>query len=271
MLPTLFWNGEIGTGLSCRQISVTTGNISALDTPLTQITVLGSERGDSDVVMVLELNKDPSIKIYEIKMAHRNGRLAASDETAIWQSPGGQIFKGKMLPGLQHADTLIRHIPVAYLNRQVSLVAAFPEFCFSSCRVAMPHLSDQGSTQSILYVGLSNAGKLYVTNDSAITHLLATNVNSFCIASDFVIFMTTAHEVHFAPLITLLSILSKPVEVGGNVTIPEWEKRRVERGSRIVTAVPCTMSLVLQMPRGNLETINPRPLVMDVVKKDLDA
>jgi len=31
------------------------------------------------------------------------------------------------------------------------------------------------------------------------------------------------------------------------------------------------MSLVLQMPRGNLETINPRPLVMEVVKQDLDA
>lgn len=49
-----------------------------------------------------------------------------------------------------------------------------------------------------------------------------------------------------------------------------WEKRRVERGSRIVTVVPSAMSLVLQMPRGNLETVNPRPLVMEVVKKDLD-
>lgn len=30
------------------------------------------------------------------------------------------------------------------------------------------------------------------------------------------------------------------------------------------------MSLVLQMPRGNLETINPRPLVMEIVKQDID-
>ncbi len=30
------------------------------------------------------------------------------------------------------------------------------------------------------------------------------------------------------------------------------------------------MSLVLQMPRGNLETINPRPLVMEIVKQDVD-
>ena len=51
----------------------------------------------------------------------------------------------------------------------------------------------------------------------------------------------------------------------------EWTVRKVERGSRIVIAVPSSMSLVLQMPRGNLETINPRPLVMEVVKHDLDV
>jgi len=31
------------------------------------------------------------------------------------------------------------------------------------------------------------------------------------------------------------------------------------------------MSLVLQMPRGNLETISPRALVMEVVRQDLDT
>ncbi|KAF8885990.1 IKI3 family-domain-containing protein [Infundibulicybe gibba] len=56
----------------------------------------------------------------------------------------------------------------------------------------------------------------------------------------------------------------------GVVMPTDWEKRRVERGSRIVVAVPSTMSLILQMPRGNLETINPRPLVLEVVRQDLD-
>jgi len=51
---------------------------------------------------------------------------------------------------------------------------------------------------------------------------------------------------------------------------PDWTIRKVERGSRIVVAVPSSMSLVLQLPRGNLETINPRPLVLEVVKQDLD-
>lgn len=33
--------------------------------------------------------------------------------------------------------------------------------------------------------------------------------------------------------------------------------------------MPSNMSLVLQMPRGNLETINPRPLVMAIVRQDI--
>ena len=45
----------------------------------------------------------------------------------------------------------------------------------------------------------------------------------------------------------------------------------MERGARIVTAVPSNMSLVLQMPRGNLETVNPGPMVMNVVGADIDA
>ena len=97
--------------------------------------------------------------------------------------------------------------------------------------------------------------------------MLATNVNSFCCASGFVIYVTSAHEAHFVPIKSLFSVLSS-----GNCGEKklEGEVRRVERGSRIVTAVSSNMALVLQMPRGNLETVNPRPLVVEVVKKDVD-
>ena len=47
--------------------------------------------------------------------------------------------------------------------------------------------------------------------------------------------------------------------------------RRVERGSRIVTVVPHDTRLVLQMPRGNLETISPRALVLSCVRRHLDG
>lgn len=96
--------------------------------------------------------------------------------------------------------------------------------------------------------------------------MLATNANSFCCASGFVVYVTASHEAHFVPIWALFSVLSP----GSDDRKVESEVRRVERGSRIVTAVPSNMSLVLQMPRGNLETVNPRPLVLEVVKEDVD-
>lgn len=46
--------------------------------------------------------------------------------------------------------------------------------------------------------------------------------------------------------------------------------RRVERGSKIVTIIPNSTSLILQMPRGNLETIYPRALVLTTVRHHLN-
>ena len=47
--------------------------------------------------------------------------------------------------------------------------------------------------------------------------------------------------------------------------------RRVERGSRIVTVVGDGTQVVLQMPRGNLETIHPRALLISSLKKLMDG
>jgi elongator complex protein 1 len=50
---------------------------------------------------------------------------------------------------------------------------------------------------------------------------------------------------------------------------PEKDERcrNVERGSRLVTAIPTNMSIVLQMPRGNLETIFPRAMVVAGIRE----
>ena len=141
-------------------------------------------------------------------------------------------------------------------------IAEFPEFCS-----AIRRESDPSDHDNSLFIGLSKGGKLYAANNSG-SMTLATNANSFCCASGFVIYVTSAHEAHFIPLQALFSVLSAGYTGDRKV---ESEVRRVERGSRIVTAVSSNMVLVLQMPRGNLETVNPRPLVLEVVKKDVDG
>lgn len=61
------------------------------------------------------------------------------------------------------------------------------------------------------------------------------------------------------------------MEVPGDDPEIDERCRSIERGARLVTAVPTTMSLVLQMPRGNLETIYPRAMVVAGIRKLIDA
>ncbi|TFK65584.1 IkappaB kinase complex, IKAP component [Pluteus cervinus] len=204
-----------------------------------------------------------------------NGRLvvcAGPARAVSWYDPDGSLC--------EYNDSLDAFTPTT---------AKFPLFCPQTQRVS----SSTSHEDAVLYVGFNGRGKLYAST-SGQTKELGTNVTSFTIASGFVIYTTNAHEVLFAPISAIVDVLiaasaSNGVHEDDQFTFignapgngigpkgttgnfPEWEKRRVERGSRIVVAVPSAMALVLQMPRGNLETISPRPLVMEVVKQDLNG
>jgi len=55
-----------------------------------------------------------------------------------------------------------------------------------------------------------------------------------------------------------------------NTTTADETTRQIERGARIVCAVPADTKVVLQMPRGNLELIYPRSLVLSATRRQLD-
>ncbi|OCF72658.1 elongator complex protein 1 [Kwoniella mangroviensis CBS 8886] len=125
------------------------------------------------------------------------------------------------------------------------------------------------SASSDLIFALSPNSKLHLaalSPSSPISTPIASNVNSYTLTPDFLIYTTTSQTSHYAPLPTL-----KRLAHGDDLFPHEmvWDERRVERGSLIVTACESSMSLVLQMPRGNLETVYPRALVLAVVKQDV--
>ncbi|RMY09186.1 hypothetical protein D0868_04380 [Hortaea werneckii] len=84
---------------------------------------------------------------------------------------------------------------------------------------------------------------------------------SFVATSSHLIFTTTNHLLKFVHLADDEDIQIPPDE-------PEKDERcrNVERGAKIVTVIPSTFALILQMPRGNLETIYPRALVLAGVR-----
>ncbi|OCH92072.1 IkappaB kinase complex IKAP component [Obba rivulosa] len=255
MAPSQVWMGlanpdgaEIGAlSLNYRQIVI---SASATAESLVSLAVLGSatDGGEHDVVSVIVILPSGTVaQRRRVRTPELHGRLIPAEEGIIWQSSSGEIFTASSTEDL------------------FSPKSRFPEFCYHALHVSV--VPDGVDTPSPLFVGFSSGGKLHVVDDEGSARTLTTNVNSFTVASEFLIYTTTAHYSHYAPLSTLASLLKLPA----TTDLPEWESRRVERGSRIVTAVPSNMALVLQMPRGNLETINPRPLVMKIVRADIDG
>lgn len=54
---------------------------------------------------------------------------------------------------------------------------------------------------------------------------------------------------------------------------PETDERcrSIERGARLVAVMPSAYAVTLQMPRGNLETVYPRALVLAGIRRSLDG
>lgn len=60
------------------------------------------------------------------------------------------------------------------------------------------------------------------------------------------------------------------MEVPGDTPEMDERCRNIERGGKLVTVTPSTFAVILQMPRGNIETIYPRALVLAGIRAFID-
>lgn len=98
---------------------------------------------------------------------------------------------------------------------------------------------------------LDTAHRLYANDE-----IIASNVTSFRVTISHFLATTLQHKLLCWPLSELTITASERV---------------VERGARILTAVRGTSSVVLQLPRGNLEVVLPRALTITTLKTLLDG
>ncbi|XP_056295683.1 elongator complex protein 1 isoform X1 [Pseudoliparis swirei] len=114
-------------------------------------------------------------------------------------------------------------------------------------------------------LGLTDRSHLYAGDTE-----LASNISSFAVCNDFLLITTHSHTCRCLQLSTLgLAGLQAALASDGGQN--DESLRRVERGSRIVTVVPQDTRVVLQMPRGNLETVHHRALVLAQLRTWLDS
>lgn len=112
--------------------------------------------------------------------------------------------------------------------------------------------------------GLTPEGRMFVDGD-----VLLSNCTSFLLTDEFLVLTTSDHWLRFFPFAGISTWHSTPMPTDQNYS--EELGRKVERGARLVVILPSTAAVILQMPRGNLETIYPRAMVLSSVRRYLDA
>ncbi|CAF1949608.1 unnamed protein product [Rotaria magnacalcarata] len=126
-------------------------------------------------------------------------------------------------------------------NNELHAKMHFPRPC--------PHFS---AVLNGRFVGLTENYRLYLN-----TAELAHNCNSYFIHDKTIlVYSTLQHQLAFRSLVN-------------DEIVAGISQRRTERGTRIVCTAFTDLKLVLQMPRGNLETIYPRPLLLTYISADL--
>jgi elongator complex protein 1 len=128
------------------------------------------------------------------------------------------------------------------------------------CPVFAPcHMADEE-----VVVGLTSRGVLYLNSNVA-----SSNCSSFALHDQFLLFTTFSNQLRVVPL-------SIPVHEALDLASASPSSknddsyRELERGSKLVCAVPSDIRVVLQMPRGNLEGIYPRAIVLAYIRKLLN-
>ncbi|GAA97506.1 uncharacterized protein L969DRAFT_42814 [Mixia osmundae IAM 14324] len=172
------------------------------------------------------------------------------------------------------SESQSRLIKIASANDSVLQHYANGQALIGTLDIRLPESCHELDVFEHCVIGLSSRSVLYANGRK-----VATNVSSFTRCGAYLIYTTRTHEAHF---VLLQSLHDPSQEAGYSETLPEAKvmrqedstaalKLKVERGSHIVCAVAATMTLVLQMPRGNIESVCPRPLVLQSVRYDLST
>lgn len=140
-------------------------------------------------------------------------------------------------------------------NLDMKEIVTFPQLCRDI------EVSYHESTEQHEAFGISRNGKLFRNETQVVS-----GVTSLKITESHLLFTTVQSKLCFIHL----NSSQENYEVFQNLTnenIVDERIRQIERGSILINAMPTKYSVVLEAPRGNLETICPRIMVLSAIRK----
>ncbi|CCF56038.1 hypothetical protein KAFR_0A06030 [Kazachstania africana CBS 2517] len=149
---------------------------------------------------------------------------------------------------------------------QLNQITKFPELV-RDFRVKRVHNTAHGDSNQwgsesseLVAFGITANGKLFANATQ-----LTSAVTSLEITDSLLLFTTAQHYLQF---VHLNSTEFKPLPAV-EANVEDERVRAIERGSILVSTMPSKAAVTLQAPRGNLETIYPRIMVLSEVRKNI--
>ena len=208
------------------------------------------ERAACTVTSTMDIAGAPLLKMVNWSDSGNGALIELQDGTLLEYEHGE--FGGSLLPC--QAEPLLEPCPWIAGVRDVEKFNIYEESRHHSGR---------------LVVGLSTRGRLYCSD-----FLLADSASSFCLSMEhqFLCYATSGSrcQLRFLPLVDVYNF-DPLMGSDQNEYLEGYEPRDMERGTRLVAVLPSKPLAVLQMPRGNLEGVYPRALVLRYVMTRIDA
>ncbi|OGM39887.1 putative killer toxin sensitivity protein (IKI3) [Aspergillus bombycis] len=172
-----------------------------------------------------------------------------------------------VFPSLSHEALWISHIsqygqPITYSTISIPSTDEFVAAPYTQSPSVDAYWAKaaQLSEDEHLLISMTKTGALYANKT-----LLAKNCTSFLVTQSHVLFTTSQHLLKFVHLTR-----AEDMEVPPDTPEADERCRSIERGSRLVSVIPSMFAVVLQAPRGNIETTYPRALVLAGIRSFID-
>jgi len=200
-----------------------------------------SAPGKSDSLFICTIKDDFSYDVKEVTYPERIIRIAYHGYTGhlFVQGETGSLFKQRVGEDIPE---------------EISEKFEYP------CQIMQPTMLGEDE----VVVGLNHRGILFIGS-----HNVVSNCSSFSITDQFLLFTTMTHKLR---IVNLHLSLYDAIDIASSGPSSKYDEtfREIERGARLVCAIPSDLNVILQMPRGNLEGITPKAIVLSRVRSLLN-
>lgn len=176
----------------------------------------------------------------------------AASATATVSSPAldGVRTASAVLGGTQR-DALISSVAIQCHDGSLHVVAPLASNAVTKMPTSYPVFSELVAVNDAsLVIGVQQTAKLFV-NDTLVTP--ACSSFRYCESSSILLYTTLGSHSQLR-MLPLNALRERKVDV--------FEARMIERGAKLVAVVGDRANVIVQMPRGNLECVAPRLLVL---------